>query len=70
MFSHDQGYYVFTAFIFLAVGIFHLLRLILGWEFTYVGYELPKIGSVIIILAMGYLTLRGFRASADPVSYK
>lgn len=63
--THDQGYCFMTAAIFLAIGIFHIVRFFLGWEIVYMGFSLPFLWSIAIAIVCIYLSMRGFRAVND-----
>ncbi|MDA8596897.1 hypothetical protein N9L26_01025 [Candidatus Pacebacteria bacterium] len=63
--THDQGYCFITALIFLALGLMHFVRFIMGWELIYFGFEMPFLWSLAVTLVCFYLALRGFRAVHD-----
>ncbi|MEK7208287.1 MAG: hypothetical protein AAB699_01930 [Patescibacteria group bacterium] len=46
----QRAYLLTTAFVFLLVGVFHALRLILGWEATIGGVRIPLIVSAFAAL--------------------
>ncbi|PIR38000.1 MAG: hypothetical protein COV34_02845 [Candidatus Zambryskibacteria bacterium CG10_big_fil_rev_8_21_14_0_10_42_12] len=58
--KNTQRYYGVVSTIFLLVAILHFLRIVNGWTLELGGYMIPMWMSWIVVILLGYLTVRGF----------
>lgn len=61
----QKFYFSVTAFLFLILAFFHLLRLGLSWEVSIGGLQIPTWVSLIAFLVVCYLAYEGFRLSGS-----
>ncbi|OGI82942.1 hypothetical protein A3I95_02995 [Candidatus Nomurabacteria bacterium RIFCSPLOWO2_02_FULL_44_12] len=55
-----------ASFIFLVVGVLHVLRLLNGWEVQIGGFVPPMWASWVALILAAYLALQGFRLARKP----
>ncbi|MBI4272479.1 hypothetical protein HY621_01350 [Candidatus Uhrbacteria bacterium] len=60
-----RSYSIFTASLFLIIGILHLLRLGLSWETVIGGVYIPTWVSLIAFVCASYLAYEGFRLARE-----
>jgi hypothetical protein len=57
-------YFGICAFIFLAMALGHLSRLLSGWELVVAGWVVPKSLSIVGLIVTGLLSAWGFSLSS------
>lgn len=58
---NPKSYFLITGVIFAIIGVFHLSRIIFGWEVIFSGIEIPLWPSWIFAVIAGYLSYQAFR---------
>jgi hypothetical protein len=48
---------------FAVVGVAHLARVILGWNFVFANFSVPVLGSVVAFIVLAYLSFVAFKLS-------
>ena len=56
-----KTYALITSIIFALVAIFHLVRIVAGWDFAIGGWDVPTWVSVIGVVVPGVLAFAGFQ---------
>lgn len=56
----QKSFNLVVGFIFLAIAVLHLLRVVLGWEAAIGGSQVPMWVSVVAVVAAGFLGSFGF----------
>ncbi len=60
-----KHYFLITKFIFLIIGILHLLRIIFNWKVTINEVEIALWPSWLIVIIAGYLSYQACKLSKD-----
>ena len=55
-----KSYFLVTATIFSVIGLFHLLRIVLGWEAVVGGWSIPMWLSWVAMIVTAVLAYYGF----------
>ena len=59
-----KGYATTSGIVFLLVAVAHLVRVLVGWDFSVGGWDVPSWASVVAAVVAGYLGWTGFRIAA------
>lgn len=58
---NQKTYLALSATVFLIVGLFHVTRVIIGWEVSVAGLVIPQWASLAALIVAGILSYTGFR---------
>lgn len=58
--KQKRRYYFVVSTLFLLVALLHFVRIINGWELVLGDYSIPMWMSWVVVVLLGYLTVRGF----------
>lgn len=62
--KRTKRYYTVVSIIFLVVALLHFMRAVNGWELVLNGYVIPVWISWVVVVLLGYLTVRGLSYDA------
>ncbi len=57
----SKMFYKIAGVVFAIVGVLHLLRVILGWNLVYAGWDFPAWLSLVAAVVLFYLSFNAFK---------
>lgn len=59
----SKMFYKISGVVFAVVGLLHLLRVVLGWNLVYAGWDFPAWLSLVAAVFLAYLSFSAFKLS-------